>query len=493
VSDAEDLWLGLDLGTQSARAVAVTEAGGVAAVGACPLASRRDDDRHEQDPEDWWDALAAAARRATAELPAHRIRGAAICATSGTVLLVDGRGRPLTPGVMYDDQRAAEEAERVDAAGAQLWRELGYARMPPSWGLPKLVRLLRGRAPGGGARLAHQADFVARRLAGEDVPADASHALKSGYDLLREAWPLDVMDALGVDPDVLPAVVRSGSRLGEVGRAGSAATGIPAGTPLVAGMTDGCAAQIGAGALRAGSWNAVLGTTLVVKGATPQLVRDPAGALYSHRAPDGGWLPGGASSTGAGSLAHHFPGRDLEALDRSAAAHEPASVLAYPLVSRGERFPFQAPAATGFVLGTPRDEGDLHAALLQGVAYVERLIFAAVDRLGAPTDGPLTVTGGGARSRYWCQVRADVLGRPVAVPAQAEAGFGMAVLAAAGVTARPLAERAAAMVRIREVIEPREGMSARFREPYVRFVGELRSRGWLPDALARHALERAGA
>lgn len=99
-------------------------------------------------------------------------------------------------------------------------------------------------------------------------------------------------------------------------------------------------------------------------------------------------------------------------------------------MSRGERFPFTAPHAEGFVLGEPSDEIDLYAALLQGVAFIERLCFDYLQMLGAPVSGDLSLTGGAARSRYWCQLRADILGRPVRVPENAEAAVGMAVLAA---------------------------------------------------------------
>ena len=166
-------------------------------------------------------------------------------------------------------------------------------------------------------------------------------------------------------------------------------------------------------------------------------------------------------------------------------------MIAYPLVSRGERFPFLAPDAEGFVLGSPVDEADHYAALLQGVAYVERLIFDYLDLLGAPTDGHLTLTGGGARSRYWCQLRADVLGRPVRIPRNAEAAVGMAVLAASGASGRPLADIAAEMVQIREEIQPRAEHALRFREPYTRFVDELQARGWLDATVAEHTRRRA--
>jgi sugar (pentulose or hexulose) kinase len=489
---SDGAWLGVDLGTQSVRALAVSPSGGVLAKAARPLASRRDGPRHEQDPEQWWSALTEACRATTAALGSLPMAGVAVCGTSGTIVLVDAAGDPLSPGLMYDDARAGEEAVRVNEVGAAVWEALGY-RIQRSWALPKLCWLLREHgdlAPE--ARLAHQVDFVTRRLIGEQVPADSSHALKTGYDLLRDAWPDEVMAELGVPEGMLPRVVRPGTQLGVVGRSGAQATGIPAGTPVIAGMTDGCAAQLAAGALSVGHWNSVLGTTLVLKGVAAELIRDPHGALYSHRSPDGRWLPGGASSVGAGVLSERFPGRSLAALDRRAAEHEPASALVYPLVSRGERFPFAVPEAEGFVLGEPSSEVDLFAGLLQGVAYVERLCFDYLDHLGAPIDGELRLTGGATRSRYWCQLRADVLGRDTRLLEEPEPAFGMALLAAAAERELALADTAEEMVHVREVFEPRADRAERFREPYLRLVSELERRGWLEGSVAAHARLRAG-
>src|SRR5215218_8334428 len=92
-------------------------------------------------------------------------------ATSGTILLVDQQGTALTAGLMYDDTRAAGEVERVNQAGDAVWRDLGYQRMQPAWALPNLLWLLREHPdliPR--ARLAHQNDFINRRLVGRDVP-----------------------------------------------------------------------------------------------------------------------------------------------------------------------------------------------------------------------------------------------------------------------------------------------------------------------------------
>jgi len=470
VSAGEDVWIGLDVGTQSTRAFAVSRDGDVAGRGDAPLRGRRDGERHEQDPLGWWQAVCAAGREALRDVAPERVRGVATCATSGTVLLVDAAGEPLTPGLMYDDGRASEQAARLG--------------IPASWGLAKLAWMLDAWPQlASGARLAHQADVITRRLAGRDVPSDSSHALKSGYDVEREAW-----SSAPLPEGLLPRVVRAGSRLGDVCARAAAETGIPAGTPVIAGMTDGCASQFASGAVREGCWNSVLGTTLVLKGASAQLVRDPACVLYSHRAPDGTWFPGGASSSGAGVLSARFGARDLDELGERAAVYEDTDVLAYPLVSRGERFPFAAPQAEAFVLGDPRDEAELFAALLQGVAFVERLCFDLVDLLGAPSGGALTLTGGGTRSRRWCQLRADVLGRPVRLVDQPEAAFGMALLAASIDGAD-----AAAMVRTREVIQARAQRAPRLLESYLRLVSELERRGWLTAPLAQHARARATA
>jgi sugar (pentulose or hexulose) kinase len=484
------MWLGIDLGTQSVRAMAVSETGRVLGQSSQPLTSWREGSRREQDPEDWWSAVVRACRAVLADIPSSSVRGLAVDGTSGTVLLCDQAGSPLTQGLMYDDARAAEEAQRANEVGAATWASLGY-RMQPQWALPKLLWFLREyREVIPRARLVHQSDFINRRFAGCEVASDSSNALKTGYDLINQRWPWEVLEELGVPNQIMPSVVRSGSRVGTVCGEAASLTGIPAGTPIIAGMTDGCAAQISAGALQVGNWSSGLGTTLVLKGVSAKMICDPDGAVYSHRSPDGKWLPGGASNTGAAVLAQRFPGRDLDGLSAQAAEREPASIIAYPLISRGERFPFVARDAEGFALGDASTEIDLFAALLQGVSFVERLCFDRLDMLGVPIGGPVSLTGGGARNRYWCQLRADVLGWSVSLPENAESAFGMAVLAASASQARPICDVAREMVRIREVIDPRPARSARLHELYLKFVDELARRGWLDPDSAEHARRR---
>ncbi|MEU0719615.1 FGGY family carbohydrate kinase [Streptomyces lavendulocolor] len=487
LSDA--VHVGLDLGTQSARAVAVDGGGRLVAAASRPLTGRRDGARHEQDPAQWWSAVAAACREALAGIAPERVRGVAVDATSGTVLLADRQGRALTPGLMYDDGRARAYTARVNKEGGAVWRDLGYRAMQPSWALPKLLWLL-DNTDFPDARLLHQSDLITWRLAGRQVASDTSHALKTGYHLVEERWPDDELARLGVPAGLLPDVVRPGTVVGTVCAAAAGATGLPAGTPVVAGMTDGCAAQIGAGALTPGAWNSVLGTTLVLKGVSPHLVRDPGGVVYCHRGPGGTWLPGGASGSGAGALARRFPGADLDALTAAAAATG-STAVAYPLAGGGgERFPFLAPDATPFLIGdADGDAEEFHARLL-GTACVERLCLDRLDHLGAPVGGPLTFTGGGARNRYWSQLRADVLGRTVTLPEHAESATGMAVLAATA-SGATLEEAASAMVRVREELTPDPSRTARLTPVYLRFVDELTRRGLLEPAVAEHARGKA--
>jgi sugar (pentulose or hexulose) kinase len=509
---ADAAYVGVDLGTQGVRALAVDGAGRVLATASRPLHGRRDGTHHEQDPADWWAGTAGALSDVTAALPpGTAVAAVAVCATSGTVLLTGPDGVPRTRALMYDDARAGDLAAEAQEAGAAVWTRLGY-RMQPAWALPKLLWWRDRGLLVDGARLAHQPDVVTAALVGHPVAADSSHALKTGYDLLADAWPVEVLERLRIDPAVLPPVQRAGTVLGTVGPAAAARTGLPVGIPVVAGMTDGCAAQLGAGALAPGEWNSVLGTTLALKGVTRSPLQDPTGAVYSHRAPvlDGDhvdlWLPGGASSTGAGAVSALFPDADLDALT-AAAARVRDVPLCYPLTGAGERFPFVAPDARGF-LGegggplvpdgdiTNGDPAVLFAAVCTGVAHVERLCFDLLDDAGADVTGPISLTGGGARNDWWNQLRCDLLGVPVRLPDATGASgtaLGMAVLAAGAVDGDGARAAAARMVRVRDVLHPDPDRGAELTPGYHAFVAALADRGWLDAGVARHARTRVPA
>jgi sugar (pentulose or hexulose) kinase len=137
------------------------------------------------------------------------------------------------------------------------------------------------------------------------------------------------------------------------------------------------------------------------------------------------------------------------------------------------------------MLGTPRDELEMFAAILQGVAFVERLGFAYLGSLGARVAGAISFTGGATRSELWTQLRADVLGRVARVPTSPEASVGVAIVAAAGLgSVTAMSEK---MVRIKKVVEPRPSLTERYQTGYVMLVDELERRGYIGPEVAASA------
>lgn len=492
----ESAWMGIDLGTQSVRAIVLDDDGRELAAASALLDSNRFDDRHEQNPQQWLEATKSILLKVTADLSVrYTLRAVSVSGTSGTLVALDRvTGEPRGPAVMYDDRRGAPHLDRVATAGAALWHRLGY-RMQASWGLPKLLEMLSSRAYDDSV-IGHQPDVITSLLAGHRVASDLSSALKTGADLDRVSWPEDVLDSLGVTLSKLNGLAASGSVIGAVDKTGSAATGLPVGCLIVAGMTDGCAAQLSSGALTAGTWNSVLGTTLVLKGVSAERHLDPTGAVYAHRAPfEGGWYPGGASNSGAGAISKLLPGRDLTALTTQLNLTG-AAPIAYPLNGRGERFPFVASDAVA-LLPESGDDVTVFSAILHGVAYVERLAFDLLAMTGYDVGGPLYVTGGGARNPVWTQLRADTLQRELSVPAQSEGAAGMAMLAAAGHAAHndagataPLASIAQRMTPPSSLVEPRAQRRGVLADAYAGFIDHLTDSGWLAPELCSAARER---
>ncbi|TWH19328.1 FGGY-family carbohydrate kinase [Prauserella rugosa] len=462
--------VGIDVATAGVRASAVADDGTVVARASAPLPApvRTAGGRSEQDARAWWPAVESALWQVCAAPEVGTVDAVAVAATSGTIVAVDRHGTPVSPALMYDDRRAARENATAATVGADRWDAMGTA-VTPTMALGRIAWLAREYPDAAG--VAHTPDVIGTALLGEPVPVDWSHALKSGYDPGVRTWPWEVFDALGVPPSWLPGVVAPTCVLGETPRP---VAGLPKGCRVVAGMTDGCAAQIATGAVSPGRFAGILGTTYVLKGVTRHRLVDPAGAVYSHRHPDGWWLAGGASNTGGAGVTG-----DLRRLDAAAAARGPAGMVAYPLTGTGERFPFSAGDARGFVLGEPSDEVELHRARLEGVAFLERLALETMRSLGATVEGPLLAAGGGSASALWNRIRATVTGLSLQVAEHAETAYGAALLAAAGTAPGGLDHLVARAATRGTVVDPEQAEAEALEASYLRFVGELGRRGWL--------------
>ncbi|MCS7311801.1 MAG: FGGY family carbohydrate kinase [Acidobacteria bacterium] len=473
-TDMGPLVAGIDLGTEGVRVCVLDLQGTLYAEAAEPIVTYETEAGGvEQDPLDWWAALGRCLRSIGTRVDTRSIRALAVTSTSGTFVVLDARGRPLRRALMYYDVRATQEAREILTAVG------GLTFVRPTDPLPKLLWLQRHEPDvwAQTCRVVHAADFVTGRLTGRWV-TDWTHALKTGHDPVRQVWS-PALSVVGIDPERLPVVVPPGTPIGWVDARGAEWTGLRRGTLVVAGMTDGCAAQVAAGAVAPGEWCSVLGTTLVVRGVTEEPLRDPQGRVYCHRHPEGFWLPGGASNTGGECLRKAFGHADLQAMDEQARACSPTGLIAYPLVRHGERFPFIAPQAQGFLLGTPRSEFERYAAYLEGVAYVERLAYDLLTRLGATVGDMVYTAGGGSRSEVWLQIRSDVLGRALVRPRYLGAAVGAAILAATAVVGDGLIARTRSMVRVDRTVVPRPHTQDLYTEAYTRFIEALRARGYL--------------
>jgi len=450
-SPSTRLVVGIDLATADVRVAVAAGDGRVVTRATRPLSppARPRPGLSEQDARSWWPAASDALREALAGVDGEVV-AVSVSATSGTVVLADGHGEPVGPSLLYDDRRAPA-AERWDV----MLEQHGGAGVAHAW---------------------HASDLLVARLTGESPTTDWSHALKTGFDPGAGRWSR-AGAAAALRPDVAPPASPAGS----VCETAAAKTGLPPGCSVRLGMTDACAAQVAAGADRPGRFVSVVGTTLAVKGASDDRIDDPASGLYSHRHPDGWWLPGGASNIGGGSLAARFPNEELADLDRAAAARGPATTVCYPLERAGERFPFAAEDAEEVWTAPAVDRVDAYRAVLEGVAFVERLGYERLADLGAPLAEPLRSAGTGSRSDVWAAVRATVLGVGIVRPSSADTAFGACVLAAAGTLHPTLRDATDAMVApAGDPVAPVTGEADRLEESYGRFVAVLTERGWLP-------------
>lgn len=465
-----DIVLGIDLATATARCVAVdTRTGHVLAAlsSALPEPTRAAGGNSTQESSYAATALGLVARVVQSLAPpTARIRALSVSGTSGTVVPVDAVGQPVGPALLYDDTSgAALAAARGLPAGSMLGR--------------MAAALLAARDAGMEvARLASTVDVVHAALVAGAVPGDTSHFLKAGIDPVTGGWPAAVRD-LGL-ADVAPPLVAPGTVLGTVDLPWARRLGLGPDVSVVAGMTDGCTGQVATGAIHLGDSVGVLGTTLVLKAVAAAPVSSPDGAVYSHRAPDGAWWPGGASNVGGGALAartprqrHRHRHRRLAALDERAAERGPASVVCYPLPRPGERFPVADPHLEPRWSGEPADEVDAHRALLEGVAFVERLGLETLAGLGAPS-GRHVLAGGASRSPTWRAVRATVLGggqvREVRAAGGGGSALGAAVLAAAGTSGEPFGDVVDAMVPPTTAVLPVPAEVERLEASYATFL-----------------------
>jgi xylulokinase len=440
--------LGIDLGTTELKAGLVTPDGRL--VGLARSAYRTDLDpatgRAEQDPEAWWTALTSAVRSLTAD-GRPNVLAIAVDGHGPTLVAVDAAGRPTRPAIIWQDSRAsAELAELAAASGLEGWSLAG---------LPAALWVERHEPHAATATRWFLAtwEFVGLRLTGR-----AGVSLVDGQPFPRR----ELLESFGIGPERIPEHVEAGSVLGELTTSAADRLGLPAGIPVVAGVVDAWASFHGAGMTQPGDAIDVGGAGGGFGVYWDRTVH-AAGSFVTIAPLDGLYCVGGAMAA-TGRAIEWFQGDVLGAtvstahlLDEAAAVPPGANGLVFLPYLAGERSPIWDPTARGAFVGLTLAHGrrELARAIVEASALAIRHVAEPIVAAGV-TVRQMRVCGGPARNGAWNQIKADVTGFPVEVPAVLEtAVMGAAILGATGIGAHPSIRSAiAAMTGISDRLEP---------------------------------------
>ena len=480
------MFLGVDVGTGGTRAVVVDRHGKVVASEAvehAPIASA-----HvgwaEQDPEDWWRAAKAAIGAVMKQVGS--VEAVGLTGQMHGCVMLDEAGQVLRPALIWCDQRTQPQCDELEA---KLGRErlIGLVSNPalPNFTVTKLmwVKEHEPEIYGQIRDVLCPKDFVRLRMTGEYAMdmQEASGTLL--LDVAHRRWSEEVAEAAGVPMAWLPKLYEGPEVCARVSSEGEAATGVKAGTPVVAGSGDQGAGAVGMGVLEPGMVSATIGTSGVVFAATSEPTLDKLGRLHTfcHAAP-GVWHVMGVTN-GAGLSLRWLRDTLMPGVSYEAMSAEAERVLAgcdgllWTPYLFGERTPhLDAQARAAFVgISASTTRGHFVRAVMEGVAFSLRDTFTLFAELGIPV-GEIRLGGGGARGALWRQIQADVYGRSVSrLEAEEGGAFGAGLLAGVGVGAwGSVAAACEATVRVAEVIEPKvnmDGAYAEYRKVYPALKG----------------------
>jgi len=485
-------YLGIDVGTGGTRALIMDERGSVVASASAEhahFASPRPG-WAEQDPRDWWRACGIAVRKAL-ESSAIKAEDIACVGFSGQMhgaVLLDSADEVIRPALIWCDQRSeAQSRELEEMFGRDTLIRLTCNPPLTNFTLTKFL-WVRENEPQNWALVAHvmlPKDYVRFRLTGERAidMADASGTLL--LDVANRRWSSEVLTKTDIKQSLLPALFESPQVCGKVSAAGADATGLRAGTPVVAGAGDQAAGAVGMGIARVGAVSATIGTSGVVFASTDRPAMDPQGRLHTfcHAIP-GRWHVMGVTQAAGLSLRWYRDnfgqaspglqkkdGRDpydvfAEEASSAPAGSEGAFWLPYLM---GERTPHLDPNARAGLVGLTASHTRAHVirAIMEGVAFSLKDSFTIFEEMKIPVTS-IRLGGGGARSPLWRQIQADVYGREVEIVAAEEgAAYGAAILAGVGAGGWNSVEQACdAVVRVAKRIAPNAKDSATMQQAY---------------------------
>jgi xylulokinase len=468
------MWLAFDLGTSGVKAALINSNGKIvrSAVERYPT-QITNGGVVEQEASDWWHALVAAACVGGAEVAKIVLTG-----QMQDLILLNERGEPLRPAILYSDMRAqAEAAEIIERVGKErlialtgndqsadsLWAKVLWLKRN------QLDLLSRAKI-----LLFSPADYAAYKMTGNAV-TDTTTASTTGLMILRGRCWLDGATlaefGIGEVGSRLPPLAAGGAQVGRLTPNAAAELGLQPNIPVYHAAGDAGAATLGAGSGEIGQAYGYLGTSGWIAFSAAQPGSSEQGVFtLAHPRPDQ-YIHVAPLLTAGGNLdwvRDLFGEADYDGLIGAALERPIAHILYLPYLG-GERAPFSDPFARAAFIGMSRntERTDMCRAALEGVAYA---YVHALDTLLPERPETFVLTGGGTRSNAWCQLFADVLGQPVSIAEDAEnVGIRGALLAARFASGGLDSYAPAGYFPIRNIVTPNPDLVARYAQKYAVF------------------------
>jgi xylulokinase len=476
---AGPMYLGIDIGTSSVKAVLIDAGQRIVASESEPLEVQRPHPGwSEQDPDSWVAATSAAIDALAKDHPSEikRLRGIGLSGQMHGATLLDKAERPLRPCILWNDGRAAEEAAELDADPR--FRETTGNIVFPGFTAPKLVWVHRHEPKifGDVCRVLLPKDYVRLWLSGGCASDMSDSAGTSWLDVAKRGWSDDLLAATHLHRDQMPSLHEGTEPTGKLRGVLASRWGMTEPPIVAGGGGDNAASACGVGAVTPGSAFVSLGTSGVLFVANEKFRPNAASAVHAfcHALPNtwhqmGVILSAAASLewlagvTGAGTV-------ELDADVKAGEGKEREPLYFLPYLS-GERTPHNDASARGAFVGLSHqtDRSALAQAVMEGVAFAFADCLAALKAAGTEV-GRATAVGGGSRSRMWLKIVANVLNVPIDVPAEGDFGgaFGAArlgLIAAEG--ADPLA--ICRPPQIKETIAPEPGAVEAYAAAFQRY------------------------
>ncbi|MGI9420604.1 MAG: xylulokinase [Geminicoccaceae bacterium] len=479
----KDLVIGIDSSTTATKAIAWTGDGELVAEGRCSIDLHNPAPLYyEQDARDWWRALCAALSDLGRQINLGRTAAVAIANQRETWVPVDEDGEPLRPGMVWMDERGRPDVDLLEQAiGRQRLLQI-TGKIPGPLPCLYSIHWMKREEPDLYARTARFLDvhgYLAHRLTGDYRTSWSSADPTALLDLESKRYAPHILAELEVDERRFAEPVAPGSVLGNVHRTAAEATGLPAGTPVVAGGGDGQAAGLGTGVLGPGRAYLNLGTASVsgVYGAT--YATDPAFRTMTSLSGEGyifelclitgtfltNWL--------VEQLFEEDPRTDpnvYERLEQESANLPPGSdgLMLMPYWG-GVMTPYWDADARGILIGLSSEHGRGHVyrAMMEGIALDEAMGLKGIEAVTGERVEELLTIGGGSKSDLWCRIVAGATGKPVKRLATAEAtslGAGMAAAVGAGWFEDAKAAVSSMAGKVEDVIAPEPGEADRYAE-----------------------------